>query len=117
MMQLDMMAVEDLHIKGLVQSNLAKSISDAAWGTFVNILTCKAAEAGRPVVKVPVAYTSQTCATCGRWERKKLSDWQHICAHCGFNTHCDHNAALVIWLGRGLSSPLKSLPITRLSLV
>ncbi len=41
--QYDEIAVEDLHISGMVKNHhLAKSISDAAWGNFLNVLTCKA---------------------------------------------------------------------------
>src|SRR4029450_5382454 len=38
--------VEDLNIRGLARSKLSKSIIDAGWGAFLNILTRKAASAG-----------------------------------------------------------------------
>src|SRR5947199_10383082 len=52
----DKIVVEDLNIKGLVKNHhLAKSISDASWGTFISVLENKAANAGRRVWKVPAA--------------------------------------------------------------
>lgn len=44
--------VEDLNIRGLVRSNLAKSMLDAAWGAFLTILSCKAASAGGQVIRI-----------------------------------------------------------------
>jgi putative transposase len=45
--------------------HLAKSITDAGWGAFLTILTDKAACAGRRVIGVNPAFTSQTCSGCG----------------------------------------------------
>jgi len=93
----DVIAVEDLHIKGLVRNHhLAKSISDAAWGSFIQTLSNKAASAGRRVVKVSAAYTSQDCSQCGNRVRKSLSQREHRCIGCGFVAHRDHNAAINI---------------------
>jgi len=60
----DTIAVEKLNIRGMVKNHhLAKSISDAGWGLFVSILTHKAESAGREVVAVNPAYTSQIVLT------------------------------------------------------
>ena len=62
----DEIAVEDLNIKGMVKNHrLAKSISDAAWGTFIQTLESKAEEAAKRVWKVAAPYTSQECSGCG----------------------------------------------------
>ncbi len=93
----DTIAVEKLNIKGMVKNHhLAKSISDAGWGLFVSVLTHKAESAGREVVAVNPAYTSQNCFNCGMRVPKKLSVRLHSCPHCGFEAHRDHNAALNI---------------------
>jgi putative transposase len=73
--------------------HLAKSISDAGWGAFLIILTYKAACAGRRIVAVNPAYTSQTCSGCGVMVSKGLSVRWHSCPDCGTSLHRDHNAA------------------------
>ncbi len=73
--------------------HLAKSIQDAGWGAFLIILTHKAAWAGRRVVAVNPAFTSQTCSGCGALVSKGLSVRWHSCPACGTSLHRDHNAA------------------------
>ncbi len=64
---------EDLQMANMVKNHhLAKSISDAGWGAFLIILTHKAACAGRSVVAVNPAYTSQHCSGCGVHGRQGL---------------------------------------------
>ncbi len=76
----DNIAVEDLDIAQMIATVfLSKSISDAAWGTFVSVLSSKAENAGRKVWKVPGAYTSQDCSQCGHRQKKRLSERQHVC--------------------------------------
>ncbi|HYH85029.1 MAG TPA: transposase [Pyrinomonadaceae bacterium] len=95
--EFDNIAVEDLNIKGMVKNHhLAKSIADASWGIFISILECKAAEAGRRVVRVPAVYTSQDCSACGARVRKTLATREHRCLECGIVLHRDHNAAINI---------------------
>ncbi len=73
--------------------HLAKSISDAGWAQFRTILEAKAAYAGRRVVAVPPAYTSQDCSGCGARVPKSLSVRTHICPSCGLVLDRDENAA------------------------
>jgi len=90
-----LIAVEDLHVAGMVRNHaLAKSISDAAWSQFRTVLTYKAESAGRVVVAVPPAYTSQRCSGCQELVPKTLSERVHACPHCGLLLDRDHNAAL-----------------------
>jgi putative transposase len=44
----------------------AKSIYDAAWGQFAELIASTAACATRNFVTVNPAHTSQECADCGR---------------------------------------------------
>ena len=75
---------EDLRVANLVRNrHLAKSISDAGWAAFRAILAGKAAYAGRRVVAVPPAFTSQDCRGCGERMPKRLSVRTHICTSCG----------------------------------
>ncbi len=90
----DVIYLEDLRVANLVQnSHLAKSISDAGWAQFRRILCGKAAYAGRRVIAVPPAYTSQDCSGCGERVEKSLSIRTHICPSCGLVLDRDENAA------------------------
>lgn len=94
--------VENLNIKGMARGMLAKSVSDAAWGGFLQILRDKAEEAGRVVLGVNPRGTSQTC-TCGAPVPKTLSQRWHECLDCGLSLARDHVSALLIkGLGRSL---------------
>jgi putative transposase len=87
---------EDLQTANMVRNrHLAKSIQDAGWAAFLSILSFKAACAGRRVVAVPPAYTSQRCSGpgCGVLVSKGLSVRWHACPDCGTRLHRDQNAA------------------------
>ena len=89
-----MIAVEQLQILNMVQNHsLAKSIMDASWGAFLDILTDKAARAGHEVIRVNPRYTSQKCHQCGEVVQKSLSVRTHICPFCGYIADRDVNAA------------------------
>jgi len=95
--QYDTIYHEDLQTANMLKNHhLAKSITDAAWSGFLGILSFKAAYAGKTVVAVPPAYTSQACSGCGVIVSKGLSVRWHLCPACGTSLHRDHNAALNI---------------------
>lgn len=96
----DLIAVENLNIRGLARSRMAKSIHDAGWSTFLSQLRYKAEEAGSQLVEVDPRYTSQECPSCGAVKAKKLSERWHSCG-CGLECDRDHAAAQVI-LARAL---------------
>ena len=75
------------------KSGLNKSIADAAWSMFRNCLTYKAVSAGRKVVEVKPAYTSQDCSGCGQRVPKTLSQRVHVCSRCDLVLQRDVNAA------------------------
>ncbi len=91
----DAIAVEDLNVKGLARSILAKGIHDVAWGQFISILSSKAEEAGRRVIKVSPNYTSQICSGCGTVKKKSLAERTHKCP-CGCEMPRDLASAIVI---------------------
>jgi putative transposase len=85
---------EDLQTANMLRNHhLAKSISDAGWSAFLSILAFKAVCAGKRVVAVPPAFTSQICSGCGVLVAKGLSMRWHSCPECGTSLHRDHNAA------------------------
>ncbi len=92
----DLIAVEDLNIKGLARTRLSKSILDAAWGAFITILEAVAVKRGVRVVKVNPHGTTQDCSGCGRRVPKTLSVRLHQCPKCGLSMDRDENAALNI---------------------
>ncbi len=97
-------AVEDLTINRMMHNHcLAKSIADASWSAFFAHLDSKAAEAGRILVKVNPAYTSQTCSVCGHRQPMPLSKRIFACPCCYAHLDRDLNAAKNI-LGLGLQS-------------
>ena len=100
--QYDTIYHEDVQVANMVRNHaLAKSISDAGWGQFCATLAFKAAYAGKRVVAVPPAFTSQACSGCGVLVQKGLSVRWHTCPACGTSLHRDHNAALnILRLGR-----------------
>jgi putative transposase len=102
--QYDTIYHEDLQVANMVKNHhLAKSISDAGWRMFLTIFAFKAACAGKRVVAVSPAATSQTCSGCGVLVAKGLSVRWHSCPDCGTSLHRDHNAAKnIAWAGRAL---------------
>jgi putative transposase len=59
-------AVEDLVVKGLGRTRLAKSIHDVGWSSFVAMLEYKARRYGRQFRRIGrFEPTTQTCCLCG----------------------------------------------------
>ena len=91
--------VEDLSINDMQKDNfrcINKSIADAAWRMFLELLTFKAEYAGKHCIQVNPAYTSQTCSRCGNRQKLKLSDRMYHCPCCNLSLNRDENAALNI---------------------
>ena len=91
----DGFAFEDLRIRNLLKSNLAKSIQDAAWNQIISFVDYKAASAGIRCVKVDPRGTTQNCSECGciPLVKKTLATRTHICEDCGVVMDRDVNAA------------------------
>jgi putative transposase len=92
----DAIYIEDLNVKGLGRSRLAKSVHDAGWAALRKFIADKAEYADRLVVAVDPKNTSQECSGCGELVPKKLKDRTHSCPHCGLVLCRDVNAARVI---------------------
>ena len=89
----DFIAAEKLNIRGMVRSNLAKSILDAGWGIFLFRCGYKAENAGAIFDQGNPAKTSIDCSGCGTAAPKTLSDRIHRCPNCGLTMDRDENAA------------------------
>jgi len=86
--------VEDLAITNMVKNHhLSKSILDAAWSQFLEILEDKAERAGHQVIRVNPRFTTQACSNCGELVQKSLSVRTHMCPSCGYVADRDVNAA------------------------
>ncbi|MEO0538547.1 MAG: transposase [Cyanobacteria bacterium P01_A01_bin.123] len=94
------------------KSGLNKSFADAGIAGFLNkILPYKAAKAGKQVVKVNPAGTSQHCAICLNRVPKELSDRWHDCPHCGASMPRDVNSGVLIKkVGLGIRLTIKREP-------
>ncbi|MEU1825023.1 RNA-guided endonuclease TnpB family protein [Streptomyces abikoensis] len=89
-------AVEDLAVKGLARTRLAKSVHDAGWSAFLTMLEYKAAKFGRGFLPIGrFEPTSQACSQCGVKDGPKplhIRVWE--CGACGAVLDRDINAAV-----------------------
>jgi putative transposase len=92
----DLIAVEDLNIRGLARTRLAKSIYDVSWGKFITILEAVVVKYGVHLVKVNPHNTSQNCSGCRTKVPKTLSVRLHQCPKCNLEMDRDENAAINI---------------------
>ncbi|USZ71441.1 RNA-guided endonuclease InsQ/TnpB family protein [Natronosalvus halobius] len=98
----DLVAVEDLDAKGLVElPGNSRDRVGAAWGTFLRMLEYKCEREGTHFVAVDPKNTTKECASCGIKTDKPLWVREHSCPACGFESDRDANAAWNI-LSRGL---------------
>lgn len=98
--------IEDLKINKMLKDgkelnkpyskSLNKSISNVAWSMLTGFLSYKAEEAGKKIIKVNPAYTSQTCSKCGNRHKLKLSERTYKCPTCGLSLDRDINASINI---------------------
>jgi len=99
-------AIEDLSINNMQKDNfrcINRGIADVAWRNFFDMLVYKAECAGRIVIKVNPAYTSQICSHCGYRQKIPLSTRVFKCPCCNFEIDRDVNAAINI-LSLGLQT-------------
>ena len=90
---------EDLNVKGMLKNHkLAKSIQDASFSSFCNIIAYKALEQHRQYVKIGTFYpSSKLCHCCGfKYKGLKLDERFWTCPECGTYLDRDENAAINI---------------------
>lgn len=96
----------NVNAEALARTNLAKSVRDAGWSAFRNMLRYKAVQ----FVEVDERFTTQTCSSCGALppERPRgiaglgVRVWR--CSLCGASHDRDVNAARnILALGRSVT--------------
>jgi putative transposase len=93
-----LIAVEDLRLKFLAASTMARKAADIALGATRRELVERAVRAGRQVVNVAPAYTSMTCSRCfaRTTQRLGLAERTFRCRDCRYTDTRDRNAARTI---------------------
>lgn len=92
-----MVAYGDMKVM-LKNHRLAKSIQDASFSSFCNIISYKANEQHRYYVKIGIFYpSSKLCHNCGfKYKGLKLDERFWTCPVCGTYLDRDENAAVNI---------------------
>ncbi|WP_446224371.1 RNA-guided endonuclease InsQ/TnpB family protein [Nocardia sp. IBHARD005] len=86
--------VENLCVKGLARTRLAKSVHDASWGMFTRMLEEKANRYGRTFARVDRFFPStRMCSVCGAIGEKKPLHVREWTCTCGTSHDRDLNAA------------------------
>ncbi|MGW4957921.1 RNA-guided endonuclease InsQ/TnpB family protein [Nonomuraea sp. NPDC004186] len=89
--------VEDLAVKGLARTRLAKSVHDAGWSAFVSMLEYKAKLYGRQFAKVGRFFpSSKLCSACGALAETMPLNVRKWSCPCGAVHDRDVNAAINI---------------------
>jgi putative transposase len=90
---------EDLSVKGMLKSNLSKSISDSGWSKFLEYIEYKANWYGRTFIKVNRFFpSSKQCHFCG-YKKEDLSLKERVwtCPLCGKTHDRDTNASINLY--------------------
>ena len=89
-------AVEKLSINNMIKNRyLSKSIADASWRRFIQMLSYKVEETGGKLIEVNARGTSQYCI-CGNKVEKTLAVRIHKCDKCNIEIDRDVMSAMII---------------------
>lgn len=114
--EFDYIAVGNVNAAGLAKTGMAKSVLDAGWSSFRNMLKYKSMATGAWYQEVDERFTTQTCSGCGALPDSRpkgiaglgIREWQ--CGGCGCVHDRDRNAALNI-LRRGRATLVVGIPV------
>lgn len=103
-----LIVVGNVSASSLKQTRMAKSVSDAGWSMFRNMLRYKSARRQAVYIEADERFSSQTCSDCGSVSGPKglkglgVRRWE--CVDCGASHDRDHNAAkLILASGRNVA--------------
>ena len=105
----DIICTENLKVNNMLKNhNLAKSISDCSWSSFMNMLEYKSLWYGRDIRKIDTFYpSSKLCSNCGyKFSELTLDLREWTCPSCRKKHDRDINAAINI-LYKGLDITCK----------
>jgi putative transposase len=94
----DIICLEDLSVRGIQSENkkpVNRKLYDIGINQLINFMKYKAENAGKKLVMVNPAYTTQTCSKCGNIQKLELSQREYVCGNssCGYVDNRDCNAA------------------------
>ena len=105
----DLLVLEDLNIKGLIQSGTRKRrlrLYDSSFSELRAVLEWQFAKLGKTVLAVSSYNTSRECFLCGGINKGlTLEDRVFHCPYCGFTLDRDLNAYLVLLKTSGWVPP------------
>ena len=105
-----LIVVGNVNSAKLAKTRMAKSVLDAGWAMFRDMLRYKASRHGAEYRVVNEAFTTQTCSTCGTLPQSRpkgiaglgIREW--VCSDCGTHHDRDVNAALnILAIGRSVA--------------
>ena len=108
--------VGNVSASALAKTKMAKSVLDAGWSSFRNMLRYKAMRQGVEYVEVDEAFTTQACSCCGAISASSpkgkgalgMRVW--VCSECGTSHDRDVNAARnILRLGAECRPPVAEI--------
>jgi putative transposase len=109
-----LIVVGNVNSSKLVKTRFSKSVLDAGWYAFKEMLRYKASRHGACFKVVNESFTSQTCSTCGSLPESRprgiaglgIRSW--VCSDCGKTHDRDVNAAKnILRIGRSAPPPVE----------
>ena len=113
--EFDYIAVGNVNAAGLAKTRLAKSVLDAGWSSFRNMLRYKATAHGAWYEEVNESFSSRVCSSCASETGPKgvadlgIRSW--VCSGCGISHDRDINSARNILFRSGHRTPAVGIPV------
>lgn len=113
----DYIAVGNVNAAGLAKTSMAKSVLDAGWSSFRQMLAYKSIANGAWYEEVNESLSTQTCSSCGGLPDSRpkgiaglgIRHW--VCSDCGASHDRDVNAALNLLARSGHRAPVEGIPV------